>query len=65
MGLESLARELLTIEATGDKARAKALLEKMAVIRPQAAAVIAKLGRVPVDIAPRFVTAEQLEAEFP
>jgi len=64
-GLESLARELLTIEATGDKGRAKALLEKMAVIRPPTAAVIAKLGKIPVDIAPRFVAAEQLEAEFP
>jgi hypothetical protein len=64
-GLESLARELLTIEATGDKARAKALLERLAVIRPPTAAVITKLGKVPVDIAPRFVTAERLEAEFP
>ena len=64
-GLESLARELLTIEATGDKARAKALLEKLAVLRPPTVAVIARLGKIPVDIAPRFVTAEQLEAEFP
>jgi hypothetical protein len=63
--LESLARELLTIEATGDKARARALLERMAVNRPPTAVVIGRLTGVPVDIAPRYVTAEKLEAEFP
>lgn len=63
--IESLARELLTIEATGDKARAKALLERMAVNRPPTTTVIDRLNKVPVDIAPRYVTAEQLEAEFP
>src|SRR5215469_3796915 len=33
--IESLAHELLTIEATGDKARAKALLDRLAVNRPE------------------------------
>jgi len=27
--------------------------------------VLSRLARVPVDIAPRYVTAEKLEAEFP
>jgi hypothetical protein len=63
--IESLARELLTIEATGDKARARALLERMGVNRAPTTAVIDRLTHVPVDIAPRYVTAEQLEAEFP
>jgi len=63
--IESLARELLTIEATGDKARAKALLERMAVNRSPTTTVIDRLTNVPVDIAPRYVTAEKLEAEFP
>jgi len=62
---ESLARELLTIEATGDKARAKALLDRLAVSRPETERVLARLGKIPVDIAPRYVTAEKLEAEFP
>src|SRR5215472_16145270 len=62
---ESLARELLTIEATGDKARAKALLDRLAVTRPETQKVLSRLGKVPVDIAPRYVTAEKLEAEFP
>jgi len=62
---EALARELLTIEATGDKARAKALLDRLAVHRPETQRVLSRLGKVPVDIAPRYVTAEALEAEFP
>ena len=62
---ESLARELLTIEATGDRARAKALLDRLAVSRPETERVLARLGKIPVDIAPRYVTAEKLEAEFP
>jgi len=62
---ESLARELLTIEATGDKARAKVLLDRLAVSRPETEKVLSRLGKVPVDIAPRYVTAEKLEAEFP
>jgi hypothetical protein len=62
---ESLARELLTIEATGDKARAKALLDRLAVTRPETQKILSRLGKVPVDIAPRYVTAEKLEAEFP
>ena len=62
---EALARELLTIEATGDKARAKALLDRLAVHRPETERVLARLGKVPVDIAPRYLTAEKLEAEFP
>jgi hypothetical protein len=64
-GIESLARELLTIEATGDRARAKALLDRLVVNRPETQRVLSRLGKVPVDIAPRYVTAEQLEAEFP
>ncbi|HVP60766.1 MAG TPA: hypothetical protein VMT11_09425 [Myxococcaceae bacterium] len=62
---EALARELLTIEATGDKARAKALLDRLVVNRPETQRVLSRLGKVPVDIAPRYVTAEALEAEFP
>src|SRR5215470_15313248 len=64
-GIESLARELLTIEATGDKARAKALLDRLAVNRPETQRVLSRLGKVPVDISPRYLTAELLESEFP
>ena len=63
--IESLARELLTIEATGDKARAKALLDRLVVNRPETQRVLSRLGKVPVDVSPRYLTAETLEAEFP
>jgi hypothetical protein len=58
--VESLSRELLTLQARGDGAAAAALLERLAVIRPATAAVLARLQGIPVDVAPRFVTAEAL-----
>jgi hypothetical protein len=55
-----LTRELLTIEGHGDYARARALLDTMAVVRPETERVLERLQDVPVDIAPRFTTAEEL-----
>jgi hypothetical protein len=55
-----LARDLMTLQATGDYAAAKQLLSTMAVVRPPAQQVFDKLKGVPVDIEPRFVTAGQL-----
>jgi len=63
-GVAGLTREIMTLQATGDYANAKALLEKSAVIRPEVARVIERLQGVPVDIEPRFVTAEDLLARF-
>lgn len=56
----SLTRELMTIEGKGDRAAAKALLERLGVVRPEVQRVLDRLARVPVDIAPRFVTADEL-----
>jgi len=56
----ALTREIMTIQATGDYAHAKALLGRMVVIRPEVKRLLDRLGDVPVDIAPRFVTAEEL-----
>lgn len=56
----ALVREIMTIQARGDRARAKELLAKLGVVRPEVQRVLEKLKDVPVDIAPRFVTAEQL-----
>jgi hypothetical protein len=50
----------MTIEAQGDYAAARALLKQYVVIRPEAERILERLARVPVDIAPRFVTAETL-----
>jgi hypothetical protein len=58
--LEALARELLAIEGDGDRERARALLARLGVVRPEVERVLRRLGGVPVDIAPRFVTAAEL-----
>ncbi len=63
--VEALSRELLTLQATGDYTGAKSLLERMVVVRPEVQAVLDRLQEVPVDIRPRFVTADALEREFP
>jgi hypothetical protein len=54
--IAGLARELLELQAHGDRARALRLLER-ATLRPEVARVLDRLGGVPVDIAPSFVTA--------
>jgi hypothetical protein len=56
----SLTREIMTIQGRGDRAAARALLERMAVVRPEVQRVLERLSGIPVDIAPRFVTAEVL-----
>jgi len=58
--IEGLVHEIMTIQATGDYARAKALSETMMVIRPPVAEALARLKDLPVDIRPRFVTAQAL-----
>jgi hypothetical protein len=60
VALEALARELLTIEATGNRDRARELLARSGVVRPQVERVLRRLDGIPVDIAPRFVTASEL-----
>lgn len=57
-GVTKLTRELLTIEAEGAYDRAKAMLEKYAVIRPPMQAALDKLKSVPVDIEPVFPLAK-------
>ena len=57
--VKALTTEILTVQATGDYTKAQALLAR-ATIRPQVQAVLDRLGDVPVDIAPRFTTAEAL-----
>jgi hypothetical protein len=63
-GAKALTTEIMTIQATGDYARAKKLLE-LAIIRPPTQKILDSLKDVPVDIAPKFVTADQLIAENP
>ena len=58
-----LTRQIMTLQAHGDYAGVKRLLERMAVIRPEVQRVLDRLDHVPVDIAPQFVTANTLSAQ--
>jgi hypothetical protein len=62
-GVAALTREIMTIEAEGDYAKARALGERLGVVRPVVKRALDKLTGVPVDIEPRFTAAEQLLAE--
>jgi hypothetical protein len=55
-----LTRDLMTMQARGDYASAKQMMETLGVVRPQVQMVLDKLRDVPVDIEPRFVTADAL-----
>jgi hypothetical protein len=57
-----LDREFLTIEATGDYARAQALMKQYVVIRPDVQKALDKMKAVPNDIRPSFTTAAKLTA---
>ncbi|WP_256079263.1 hypothetical protein [Massilia sp. YIM B04103] len=57
-----LDREFLTIEATGDYARAKQMMDKYVVIRPDVQKALDKMKTVPNDIRPSFPTAKALLA---
>jgi hypothetical protein len=55
-----LTHDIMTLQAHGDYAGVKQLFERMVKIRPEVQHVIDRLGNVPVDIAPKFVTAAEL-----
>ncbi len=59
-GVAGLTRDIMTIQAEGDYAKAKALGERLGVVRPPVQRVLDKLMDVPVDIEPQFMTADQL-----
>jgi hypothetical protein len=59
-GVTSLTREIMTIQAEGSYEKAKALGDRLGVVRPEVQRALDKLTSVPVDIEPRFTTAEQL-----
>ena len=50
-----LTRDIMTMQATGDYAGGKQMIEKLGVVRPPVQAMLDKLKDVPVDIEPRFV----------
>jgi hypothetical protein len=58
--VRGLTRELLTIEATGDYAGAKRMLDEAMRLPAPLEKALAGLQDLPTDIRPVFVTAEQL-----
>jgi hypothetical protein len=58
--VRDLDHDLLTIEATGDYAGAKRMLDALGVIRPELKKALSSLSDIPVDIEPIFVTAKEL-----
>ncbi|PYR15047.1 MAG: hypothetical protein DMG00_01395 [Acidobacteria bacterium] len=59
-GVAALTRDIMTIQAEGDYAKAKELGERLGVVRPEVQTALAKLAAIPVDIEPRFTAAERL-----
>jgi hypothetical protein len=56
--IRDLTHDILTIEATGDYAGAKKMLDDLGVPRPALENTLKSLGDIPVDIEPVFVTAD-------
>ena len=52
--IEDLTRDVIVIEGNGDYAAAKAFLETMAILDPEANAVVAGMTDLPVDIQPIY-----------
>lgn len=61
-GVTTLTREIMEMQAAGDYAKAKALGARLGVVRPPVQTALDRLTAVPVDIEPRFSTAESLLA---
>ena len=59
-GVAGLTRDIMTIQAEGDYAKAKALGDRMGVVRPEVQKALDRLSGIPVDIEPQFKTADQL-----
>ena len=59
-GVMGLTREIMTIQAQGDATKARALGERLGVVRPAVQKALDKLAGIPVDIEPRFPAATQL-----
>ncbi len=59
-GVRDLDRDLLTLEAEGNYAGAKKMLDELGVIRPAVKRTLGRLQGIPTDIEPVFVTADDI-----
>jgi len=64
-GVTALTRDIMTMQAQGDYAKATALATRLGVVRPPVQQALDKLTAVPVDIEPRFTTAQRLLNPIP
>jgi hypothetical protein len=62
--VRKLTHDILTLQAEGSYEKAKAMLDKYAVIRPPMQKALDKLGDVPVDIEPSFPLAHEKVRTF-
>ena len=53
-----LTAEIMTVQAEGSYEKAKAMLDKYGIIRPEMKAVLDRMSNIPVDIAPSFPLAD-------
>ena len=58
-GMKKLTGEIMTIQAEGSYDKAKAMLDKYAVMNPSMQKILDKLTDVPVDIAPHYPLADK------
>jgi hypothetical protein len=56
----ALTKEIMTLQAEGNYAKAKDMIERLGVVRPEVQKVLDRLVGIPVDIEPRFVSAAEL-----
>jgi hypothetical protein len=59
-GVTALTRDIMTIQAEGDYAKAIALRDRLGVVRPVVQRALDRMKAIPVDIEPRFTTAAEL-----
>ena len=59
-GVRALTGDIMTLQAEGSYGKAKDMISRLGVVRPEVQQVLDKLQAVPVDIKPKFTTAENL-----
>jgi len=64
-GVEGLTREIMTLQAEGSYEKAKALTARLGIVRPEVQRALDKMGNIPIDIEPKFTTAEELVRQNP
>ena len=56
----ALTKEIMTLQAEGNYAKAKDMITRLGIVRPEVQKVLDRLSGIPVDIEPKFTTAMEL-----